>query len=102
MVAFHVLVVLHEDQLPSDQPPMRKEVVFLVEAFYRHYLLLSEVIVLELFNLVFLVLHPQDPPSVEVKGYRYFRHLELPVQLYFILIRVNLVKVLVLKLQLHS
>ncbi len=100
--ALYVFVVLDEDELLADQSAVGEEVVVLLEGLDGHHLLLSQVVVLELLDLVLPVLHPQDPAPVEVKRHCHLRHPELPVQLDLVPVRVDLVHVLVLDLQLNG
>jgi hypothetical protein len=64
--------------------------------------LVAEVIVLELFHLIFLILHPQYALSVKVKGNGHFWHSELPMELDLILVGIDFVHVLVLDLELNG
>lgn len=102
VVALHIFVVLNKDQFFTHKSPVRQEVVVLLKALDGHYLLLNEVVVLKLFDLILLILHPKDSRAIEVKRYCNLRHLELPMQFDLVLISINLVQVLVFQLQLHS
>lgn len=69
-----------------------------VKGFYGNDLLLNQVIVLEFLDLVFLILHPKNARTVEIKGDGNFWHLKLPMQLDFILISIDFIEILVLQL----
>lgn len=73
-----------------------------VKGFYGNDLLLNQVIVLEFLDLVFLILHPKNARTVEIKGDGNFWHLKLPMQLDFILISIDFIEILVLQLELNS
>lgn len=64
--------------------------------------LLGQVVILELFDLVLSILHPQDSVAVEIEGNCNLWHPKLSVKLDFVLVCIYLVHVFVLDFQLNG
>ena len=81
---------------------MREKVIVLLEGLDGFDFLVAEVIVLELFHLVFLILHPQYALPVKVKGNSNLWHSELPMEFDLILVGIDFVHILILDLELNG
>lgn len=95
MVRFHVLVVFNKNELFAYDPTMREKMIIFFEGFDRYDFFQGQIVVLELFNLIFFVLHPKDTVAIKIKRYCDLRHSELPMQFNLIFISVYLVHVLI-------
>ena len=81
---------------------MREEVVLFFKGFDGKYLFLGKIVVLELLDFIFFVLHPQYSAAIEVKRDGNFWHPELPVQLDLVLVGIDFIHILIFHLQFDS
>ena len=72
------------------------------EGLDRNYLLLGEIIVLELFDLILLILHPENSAAIKIKRNCNFWHSELAMKFDLVFVSIDLVHVFVLDLKLNS
>ena len=76
--------------------------VLISEIFNHFNLFFSQVKTLKLFNSSLLVLHPQNPIPIKIKGDINFRYFKLPISPDLALSNINLIQIIFLLLELRS